>query len=76
MQCLKLVRLVGLKKKLYTKACDSNYMRGCSNLGFLYELGDGVRQNKSTAKELFGKVCDGGFSVGCHQYHRLNEQGY
>ena len=37
--------------------------------------GDGVRQNKSTAKELFGKSCDYGDADGCKNYKMLNEEG-
>lgn len=42
----------------------------------MYEVGEGVRQNKATAKELYGKSCDNGYQGGCDDYKRLNEQGY
>jgi len=41
----------------------------------MYLNGDGIRQNKSTAKEYFGKVCDLGDQDGCDFYKQLNEQG-
>ena len=50
-------------------------MSGCSNLGFMYGTGDGVRQNKIKAKELFSKACDGGDMSGCENYKILNKQG-
>jgi len=50
-------------------------MSGCLNLGVLYYNGQGIRQNKSKAKELFGKACDGGHQNGCKNYKILNEQG-
>ena len=31
--------------ELYQKACDSGEAFGCTSLGFLYENGQGVRQN-------------------------------
>ena len=62
--------------ELSKKACDSGEARGCSNLGFLYQDGQGVRQNFSTAKQYYGKACDLGLQLGCDGYRILNEQGY
>ena len=62
--------------ELWQKACDSGEARGCSNLGFLYEKGQGVKQNFSTAKQYYGKACDLGFQLGCDKYRMLNEKGY
>lgn len=45
-------------------------------LGIMYESGNGVRQNKNSAKEWFGKACDNGSQYGCDDYRRLAEQGY
>jgi TPR repeat protein len=42
----------------------------------MYFNGEGIRQDKSTAKEFFGKACDGGMQDGCKNYRKLNEQGY
>ena len=47
------------------KACDEGNARGCTNLGFMYEKGRGVKQDYFKAKELFGKACDGGDAKGC-----------
>ena len=46
------------------------------NLGLMYNAGEGVRKNKSTAKEWFGKACDNGNQAGCDSYRLLNEAGY
>jgi len=44
-------------------------------LAISYYKGNGVRQDKSKAKELFGKACDRGSDKGCKNYRILNEQG-
>ena len=62
--------------ELYQKACDGGEAAGCSNLGFLYENGQGVKQNFSTAKQYYGKACDLGLQLGCDNYRKLNEKGY
>ncbi|WP_258403856.1 hypothetical protein [Moraxella ovis] len=45
-------------------------------MGALHHNGEGVRQNKSTAKEWFGKACELGNQDGCDAYRKLNQQGY
>ena len=62
--------------ELYQKACDGGAALGCYNLGFLYENGQGVGQNFSTAKQYYGKACDLGLQFGCDSYRKLNEKGY
>ena len=49
----------------FKKACDSGNMRGCFNLGIMYEEGNGVEKDFSKAAELFKKACDGGEMLGC-----------
>ena len=61
--------------QLYQKACDSGEAVGCFGLGFLYQSGQGVKQNFSTAKQYYGKACDLGFQIGCNWYRKLNERG-
>ena len=51
--------------QLYQKACDSGEAGGCSNLGVLYQIGKGVKQNYQKAAQLYQKACDGGEAVGC-----------
>lgn len=62
--------------ELYKKACDGGAASGCYNLGFLYQKGQGVGQNFSTAKQYYGKACDLGLQFGCDSYRKLNEKGY
>ena len=62
--------------ELSKKACDSGEARGCFNLGFLYENGQGVKQDFPTAKQYFGKACDLGLQLRCNSYRKLNEKGY
>ena len=65
-------------KYLYwlNKAIDQDYIFAQLEMGEIYEVGDFVRQNKSTAKEWYGKACDGGYVYGCQSYRRLHELGY
>ncbi|MCI7075884.1 tetratricopeptide repeat protein, partial [Campylobacter sp.] len=51
--------------ELYKKACDGGDMRGCGNLGVMYEKGNGVEKNEQKAVELYKKVCNGGDVRGC-----------
>lgn len=46
------------------------------NIAVLHYNGQGVRQNKSTAKEWLGKACDLGDQRGCDEYRQLNQAGY
>ena len=51
--------------ELFKKACDDENMRGCFNLGVMYEYGNGVEKNEQKAVQLFKKACDGGHMRGC-----------
>ena len=61
--------------ELYQKACDVNSALGCSNLGVMYENGDGVRQDKSKALNLYWKACDLKHQRGCENYAKLKNNG-
>lgn len=37
-------------------------------LSIMYKTWEGVKQNKSKAKELYGKACDNGNNTGCKNY--------
>lgn len=54
------------------KSCQSNYASGCLVLGTRIEIGEGVRQNLSLAKEYYGKGCDLGDDAACKKYAELN----
>lgn len=53
-------------KAYYGKACELNYAEGCSGLGNLYYLGQGVEQDYSKAKIYFTQACELASSVGCN----------
>ena len=48
---------------------------GCFDLGVLYAYGQGVKQDKSSAKKYHRKGCNLGDKVGCDNYRILNNQG-
>ncbi|MGN0894409.1 MAG: tetratricopeptide repeat protein, partial [Succinivibrio sp.] len=39
---------------------------GCSNLGYLYDSGQGVKQDYKTATKYYEKSCELGESIGCN----------
>ena len=50
-------------------------MEGCSELGFLYDIGDGIHQNKQKAVKLYTKACNGRYMGGCYNLGVLYYQG-
>jgi len=50
-------------------------MSGCSNLGVMYQLGEGVGKDLAKAVELYRKACDGGDMVGCSVLGFMYENG-
>jgi hypothetical protein len=61
--------------KLFSKACDGGNARGCYNLGFMYENGEGVQQDYSKAAELYTKACDDGSVKGCYNLGAMYANG-
>ena len=55
-----------LAANYYRKACDGNYMQACSNLAYLYKMGQGVTTNVATARLYYEKACRGGYSYACN----------
>ena len=51
--------------KSLQKACDGGDAAGCTQLGFLYLEGKGVKKDYLKAVKLYQKGCDGGNAVGC-----------
>ena len=47
-------------ESLYRQACDGGEMRGCNNLGVMYQFGDGVTQDLALALSLYQRACEGG----------------
>ncbi len=62
-------------RKWYEKAAAQGHAKAQNNLGAMYANGEGVRQDRRTAKEWFGKACDNGVQDGCDNYRILNEAG-
>ena len=48
---------------------------GCSNLGLLYQSGQGVNQDYQKAAQLYQKACDSGEAVGCFGLGFLYKNG-
>ena len=40
-------------------------MRGCYNLGVMYENGRGVTKSKTEARQYYQKACNGGYGNAC-----------
>ncbi|GAA7176471.1 hypothetical protein HpCK60_03150 [Helicobacter pylori] len=52
-------------RKYFEKACDLNNGGGCSNLGVLYQNGEGVEKNLIKAAYLYSRACELKGSDGC-----------
>ena len=48
-----------------TTQCQRGNAIACSNLGYAYEMGNGVTQDDFKAVELYRKACDGKSATGC-----------
>ena len=57
--------------KQWQKACDDNVARACHNLGVLYALGKGVKQDYTSAKGYIFKACALGFQDGCDYLNKM-----
>jgi len=45
--------------------CDKGIMRGCSNIGYLYQKGKGVKKDSLKSIKYYTKACNGGYAIGC-----------
>ncbi len=52
-------------KGYFEKACDLNNGGGCSNLGVLYQNGQGVEKNLTKAAYFYSKACELKEGDGC-----------
>ncbi|GAA6962827.1 hypothetical protein HpCHC88_01180 [Helicobacter pylori] len=52
-------------RKYFEKACDLNNGEGCSNLGVLYQNGQGVEKDLTKAAQFYSKACDLNNNKGC-----------
>ena len=57
----------------YKKACNLKDAGACNNIGYFYEYGLGVKQNRPLAKQYYGKACDLGLQLGCDNYKLFND---
>jgi TPR repeat protein len=57
------------------KACDAGNAKGCLLLAFMYEDGQGVRQDYFKAAKLYTKACDAGEAKGCLLLAFMYEDG-
>ncbi|MGL2768073.1 tetratricopeptide repeat protein [Helicobacter pylori] len=56
---------------LYAKACDLKDGLGCSNLGVLYQNGQGVEKDLIEAAYLYSKACKLGEQLACKSLKEL-----
>ncbi|MBM4120864.1 MAG: sel1 repeat family protein [Nitrospira sp.] len=61
--------------KTYRAQCDRGELAGCVNLGWMYDNGNGVKQDSIHAVELFRKACDGGDTKGCFNLGWMYDEG-
>ena len=64
--------LIGQKRfaealPLAQQACNGGDMYACTDLGLLYEQGQGVAQDYVQARSFFLKACQGGSTYGCNE---------
>jgi TPR repeat protein len=59
----------------FQKACDLNLGVSCSQLGFMYEEGKGVKQDDFKALKFYQKACGLNFSGGCYNLGLMYEEG-
>ena len=57
----------------YTNGCKLGDMPSCVNLGGLYELGAGVKQDKQKAINIYKNACQKSELAGCENLQRLKE---
>ena len=64
------VRAISLKR-----ACEGGNMLDCSQLGVMYETGEGAAKDEARAVALFKQACEGGNMLGCSQLGVMYETG-
>ncbi len=62
-------------KGYFEKACDLNNGGGCSNLGVLYQNGQGVEKDLIKAAYFYSKACDLNNGRGCGNLGVLYHNG-
>jgi len=62
-------------RSLFEAACNGGYMDSCTQLGWLYQNGQGVAIDYATARVFYEKACDGGSMAGCNNLGILYYSG-
>ena len=57
------------------RQCNNGNARSCNNLGYLYEYGNGIRQDYKKAREFYNKACEMGNALGCGALGGLYQYG-
>ncbi len=60
-----LAKDLGRAASLYARACNCGSHRGCNDVAFALEKGQGVAQDKARAVALYVRSCDLGSALGC-----------
>ncbi len=58
-------------RKYFERACDLNNGGGCSNLGVLYQNGQGVEKDLIKAAYFYSKACKLGDQLACEMLKEL-----
>lgn len=58
-------------RRYFEKACDLNNGGGCSNLGVLYQNGQGVEKDLIKAAYFYTKACKLGYKKACEMLKEL-----
>jgi len=61
--------------KLYEKACRNDKLKGCTNLGVMYFVGEGIPKNHKKAKRLFATACKKKFGKACYYLGTMYKRG-
>ena len=59
--------------ELFAQACEADIITACFNLGVLYEIGKGVRQDNSREIEYYANACDYRYFNGCEALKNLKK---
>ena len=61
--------------KFFQMACDGGETEGCNNLGYMFDIGDGVEKDHTKAVELYTISCDNSNPDGCAKLGFLLDNG-
>jgi len=62
------------RAEFYQKVCDAGDAQTCNNLGWMYEHGEGVAQDKAKAVARYQKAYDGRVAMGCEAREELRRK--